>query len=72
MSEGSETTTEAARIQGPRWRLGRCNDRPKALKTTTEASTEENEPDDLTTTTEASAEESEETTRLSERLRRPM
>ena len=42
-SEGSETTTEAARIQGQRQRLWRCDDRPGELATTTQASSEEDE-----------------------------
>ena len=36
-SEGLEKMTEAARIQGQRRRLPRCNDRPEVLETTTEA-----------------------------------
>ena len=67
-SEGSETTTKAARIRGQRGRLRRSDGGPEELSTTTEASEEEDYPDDSTKTTEASAEEAEETTRLSERL----
>ena len=54
-SEGSETTTEAARIQGRQWRLPHRNDRPEELATTAEALAEKDEPEDLMMTTEASA-----------------
>ena len=69
-TKGSETTTEASRIQGRRRRLRICNDRPEELATTTEASAEEDEPKVLTMTTEASDEESEDTTYSIERIRR--
>ena len=55
-------------IWGRRRRLRCCNDGPKELATTTEASTEEDEPEVSTKTTEASDEEEEETTHPSERL----
>ena len=69
-SEGSEITTEAVRICGQRRRLQRRDDGPEKLATTTEEWAEEDDPEESTTTTKASAEEAEETTRLSERLRR--
>ena len=68
MYEGSETTTEVASIWGRQQRLRRCDDRPKELETTMEASADEDDTKELTTTTEALTEEAEETTRLSEHL----
>ena len=53
--EGSETTTEAARIWGQRRRLQRRDDGPEELATTAEALVEEDEPEVLTTTMEASS-----------------
>ena len=44
--ERSETTTEAARIQGRRRRLGRFNDGLEELATMTDASAEEDDPED--------------------------
>ena len=69
-SEGLETTIEAARIRGKRWRLKRRDDGPEEMATTVEvsASAEKDEPKDSTTMTEASAEEAEETMCLRERL----
>ena len=67
-SEGSETTTEASRIQGRQRRLRRRDDRPEELETMKEALTEKDYPEVSTTTTKASAGEEEQTTRPSERL----
>ena len=61
--EGLETTSEAARIWGQRWRLRHCNDRPEELATMSVVSAEKDDPDDLATTTKDLAEEAEETTR---------
>ena len=58
-SDGLETTTKAAMIQGKLRRLRRCNDAPEELVTTTEALEEKDEPKDSMTTTDASAEEAE-------------
>ena len=44
-SEVSETTAEAARIQGRRRRLWRCNYGTEELSITTEVLTEEDEPE---------------------------
>ena len=62
--------TEAERIRGQQRRLWRCDDGPKELATTMEASEEEDEPEVLKNITEALVEEAEEATRPSERLRR--
>ena len=52
-SEGSETRTEAERIQRPQWRLRSRNNGLEELVKTTEALAEKDEPEELTTTTEA-------------------
>ena len=61
-------TKEAARIQGQRRRLFRCNYGPEELATMTNALVEEDEPKGLTTTKEALAGEEEEMKRGSEHL----
>ena len=54
VSEGLEITTEASRIQGQQRRMRRRDDGLEELATTTEALSEEDEPEVSTTSTEAS------------------
>ena len=68
--QGIDNVFEGSNIWGRRWRMLRCDDGPYELYTTTEALAEDDDPGVLTTTNEASIEEAEDTTHLSELLRR--
>ena len=64
--QGIDDLSMGSEILGRQWRMRRCNDRPEELVTTTNAFSEEDEPEVLTRITEVLAEEAEETTRPSE------